>query len=55
MTKWQEYRRFAASCLEMARATGDQKQTLRLLEMAQLWSKLAERTVADEKEAAQEV
>jgi hypothetical protein len=55
MTKWQEYRRFATACLEMARAAGDKKQKLTLLEMAQLWSKLAERTLADEKEAAQEV
>ncbi len=37
-----EYRRFAMRCLEIARATGDQQTKAVMLQMAQVWSRLAD-------------
>ncbi len=37
-----EYRRFAVRCLEIARATGDQQTKAVMLQMAQVWSRLAD-------------
>jgi hypothetical protein len=42
MDKSEAYRRFAAQCLEMARGMGSQHDRAVLLEMALLWSRLAE-------------
>ena len=53
MDKFEEYRRFAAACLEMARAmhspTTQERATL--IEMALLWSRLAERAASPSKES----
>ena len=48
MGRSQEYRLFAARCLEVARATADEQTRAVMLQMAQVWSRLA-----DEIEAAQ--
>jgi hypothetical protein len=37
-----EYRRFAVRCLEIARATRDERTRAVMLQMAQVWSRLAE-------------
>ncbi len=37
-----EYRRFAVRCLEIARATKDERTRAVMLEMAQVWSRLAD-------------
>jgi len=39
-----EYRRFAVRCLEIARATGDEQTKAVMLQMAQVWSRLADET-----------
>ena len=46
MAKWEEYRRFAAECLELAQKAQALEETLRLLEMAQRWVLLAERAAS---------
>ena len=48
MGRSQEYRLFAARCLEIARATTDEHTKAVTLQMAQVWSRLA-----DEIETAQ--
>jgi hypothetical protein len=50
MDKSDAYRQFAARCLEMARAANTQRDRAVLLEMALLWSRLAERAVQSRKE-----
>ena len=37
-----EYRGFAARCLEIARATSDEQTKAVMLQMAQVWSRLAD-------------
>jgi hypothetical protein len=37
-----EYRRFAVRCLEIARATGDEQTKAIMVQMAQVWSRLAD-------------
>jgi hypothetical protein len=44
----QEYRRFAAVCLELAQRAPGSEETLRLLEMAQRWVLLAQRAACAE-------
>ncbi len=50
MNKFEEYRHFAASCLEMARTlqSATPHERVVLLEMALLWSRLAERAASNE-------
>ena len=50
MNKRQEYRDFAATCLDMAQKTETVKDALVLLEMAVLWFRLAERVAATQSE-----
>jgi hypothetical protein len=42
MGRSEEYRRFAQECLEMARTTEDHQTRAVLLQMAQVWFRLAE-------------
>jgi hypothetical protein len=42
MGRSQEYRLFAARCLEIARTTADEQTKAVMLQMAQVWSRLAE-------------
>ena len=53
MDKFEEYRRFAAACLEMARTMHSQttQERATLIEMARLWSRLAERAASPPKES----
>jgi hypothetical protein len=46
MTKIDEYRSFAAVCLDLAKATADRTDKTRLLLMAEAWLDLADRTAA---------
>jgi hypothetical protein len=55
MAKWQEYRRFAAMCLELAQKSQDLGETLRLQEMAQRWVLLAERAASAEMQKSQDL
>jgi hypothetical protein len=48
MGRSQEYRLFAARCLEVARATADEL----MLQMAQVWSRLADEIEAARRESA---
>jgi hypothetical protein len=41
MGRVREYRWFAAQCLEIARATADTQTKAAMLQMAQVWSRLA--------------
>jgi len=41
MTKTDEYRRYAAECLELAKITDNPTNKAVLLQMAQTWSRLA--------------
>jgi hypothetical protein len=43
MAGWEEYRRFAEGCLDLARGVEDEQVRLALLHMAQVWFQLAER------------
>lgn len=47
MGKSDEYRRYARECLEMASAMNDPRARASLLQMAQVWFRLADRTPAD--------
>ncbi len=38
----EDYRRFAKECLEIAQSTKDEKARATLLQMAQVWFRLAE-------------
>jgi hypothetical protein len=53
MYKFEEYRRFAAACLEMARTmrSPTTQERASLIEMALLWSRLAERAASRRKRA----
>jgi hypothetical protein len=42
MGRAREYRWFAARCLEIARVTADTQTKAAMLQMAQVWSRLAE-------------
>ena len=42
MDKSAEYRRFAQECLEMARASDSAQTRVTLIQMAQVWFRLAE-------------
>lgn len=42
MARSEKYRRFAQACLEMARTTHDPQVRATLLQMAQVWFRLAE-------------
>jgi hypothetical protein len=42
MGRSQEYRLFAARCLEIARPTADEQTKAVMLQMAQVWSRLAD-------------
>lgn len=52
MGRSQEYRLFAARCLEMARATADEQTRAVMLQMAQVWSRLADEIEAARRESA---
>ena len=51
MGKLDEYRRFARECLEMARTFGNDQARAVLIQMAQVWARLADdkRNEGDEK------
>ena len=55
MAKWEEDRRFAAECLELAQKAQALEETLRLLEMAQRWVLLAERAASAEMQKSQDL
>ena len=42
VTRSQEYRLFAARCLEIARTTADEQTKAVVLQMARVWSRLAD-------------
>jgi hypothetical protein len=46
MGRARDYRWFAARCLEIARATADTQTKAAMLQMAQVWSRLAEEIAA---------
>ena len=48
MARSEKYRRFAQTCLEMARTTHDPQVRATLLQMAQVWFRLAEDHVGDD-------
>jgi hypothetical protein len=50
MGRAREYRWFAIRCLEMARATADTRTKAAMLQMAQVWSRLADDINASEHE-----
>jgi hypothetical protein len=52
MGRSQEYRLFAARCLEIARATADEQTRAVMLQMAQVWSRLADEIEAARRESA---
>jgi hypothetical protein len=42
------YRRYAVRCLDLARAMTDERERACLIEMAQVWQKLANQAIAAE-------
>ena len=54
MGRVREYRWFAARCLEIARATADTQTKAAMLQMAQVWSRLAEDIKASEQEGSED-
>jgi hypothetical protein len=50
MARAREYRWFAARCLEIARVTADTQTKAAMLQMAQVWSRLAEDITASGRE-----
>lgn len=52
MGRAREYRWFAARCLEIARVTADTQTKAAMLQMAQVWSRLAEDIIASGREVA---
>ena len=54
MGRAREYRWFAARCLEIARSTADTQTKAAMLQMAQVWSRLAEDIMASEQERPEE-
>ena len=55
MGKSDEYRRYARECLEMASAVNDPRARAGLLQMAQVWFRLADRMPADAKDESHQV
>ena len=55
MGKSDEYRRYARECLEMASAISDARARASLLQMAQVWFRLADRMPADAKGESHQV
>jgi hypothetical protein len=53
--KSDEYRRYARECLEMASALSDPRARASLLQMAQVWFRLADRMPADAKDESHQV
>ena len=53
--KSDEYRRYARECLEMASAVSDPRARASLLQMAQVWFRLADRMPADAKDESHQV
>jgi hypothetical protein len=51
MGRSQEYRLFAARCLEVARATADEQTRAVMLQMAEVWSRLADEVEAARRES----
>lgn len=51
MDRCDEYRRFAEACLELARQQESPQERAILLQMAYIWSRLAEQAAALAKEA----
>ena len=51
MDRCDEYRRFAEACLERARQQASPQERAVLLQMAYIWSRLAEQAAALAKEA----
>ena len=47
MSKSNEYRRFAAECLKIGQAAGDEQQRAIFLQMAHAWLALAQRDEAN--------
>jgi hypothetical protein len=52
MGRSQEYRLFAARCLEIARTTADEQTKAVMLQMAQVWSRLADEIDVARRESA---
>jgi hypothetical protein len=48
MATSEEYRRFAKECLEIARSAQNERSKAALLQMAQVWARLADEHVASE-------
>jgi flagellar biosynthesis regulator FlaF len=55
MGRAREYRWFAARCLVVARGTADTKTKAAMLQMAQVWSRLAEDIKAAEQDRPEEI
>ena len=55
MGKSDEYRRYARECLEMASAINDPRARASLLQMAQVWFRLAERALPADAEEPHQV
>jgi len=53
MPRSHSYRRFAQECLEMAGTFDDEKTRALLIQMAQVWFRLAEAREADEVQSAE--
>jgi hypothetical protein len=51
MGRSQEYRQSAARCLEVARTTADEQTRAVMLQMAQVWSRLADEIEAARRES----
>lgn len=47
LARSEEYRRFAQECLEMARTAEDERSRAVLIQMAQVWLRLAQAREAD--------
>ena len=55
MGKSDDYRRYARECLEMASAISDPRARASLLQMAQVWFRLAERALPADAEEPHQV
>ncbi len=51
MSKVEDYRQYAAACLQLAQAVSTPEDKALLLEMAMLWLRLAQRAEAAEEDA----
>jgi hypothetical protein len=54
MGKSEDYRRFARACLELARTTEDAQTRALMLQMAQIWQRLAQDRARDEDKDGEE-